>query len=153
MINVIKAGSSPEFLGLVESDPIDEVEDYSHKGQYYGHKIFRIKDGPLEGYWKVKMVRGDMCGDHGYEDAVRVFPAERTIVENYWSTAPVRTPKTYTVTAYRWGDKELPSILVGTLEFGHSALAAAKHYEDWRGGKYTCEVVCSDGTILKPLEK
>ena len=153
MINVIKAGSSPEFLGLVESDPIDEVEDYSHKGQYYGHKIFRIKDGPLEGYWKVKMVWGDMCGDHGHQDAVRVFQNTRRVLQTFWDDTLSVPQEDYTVTAYRWGDKKLHSMHVGTLSYGHCAEAVAKHYEDWRGGKYTCEIVCSDGTTLKPLEE
>ena len=54
----------------------------------------------------------------------------------------------YTVIAYRFGDKERYSYLVGVFEDECKALEAADKESDWRGGKYGCEVlkvpVCTD---------
>lgn len=48
---------------------------------------------------------------------------------------------TYTVHAYRWGDRELHSYLVGVYSKKHAALNAAEAETEWRGGKYECEVL------------
>lgn len=50
-------------------------------------------------------------------------------------------PKVYTVHAYRWGDRELHSYSVGVYSKKHAALDAAKTEENYRGGKYECEVL------------
>ena len=47
----------------------------------------------------------------------------------------------YTVRACRWGDRELHSYVVGVYSKKHSALKAAEIEEEWRGGKYECEVL------------
>lgn len=47
----------------------------------------------------------------------------------------------YTVHAYRWGDRELHSYLVGVYKKKHAALKCAEAEEQWRGGKYECEVL------------
>lgn len=47
---------------------------------------------------------------------------------------------TYTVHAYRYGNRELHSYLVGVYSKKQKALQAAEEEEDWRGGKYRCEV-------------
>jgi hypothetical protein len=49
--------------------------------------------------------------------------------------------KVYTVHAFRWGDKEQHSYLVGVFSKKHAALKEAEKEEDWRGGKYECEVL------------
>ena len=50
-------------------------------------------------------------------------------------------PTIYTVHAYRWGDRERHSYIVGVFGEKHSALKAAETEEDCRGGKYECEVL------------
>jgi hypothetical protein len=47
----------------------------------------------------------------------------------------------YTVHAYRWGDHECNSYIVGVYSEAHAALKAAEIEEDYRGGKYSCEVL------------
>jgi hypothetical protein len=47
----------------------------------------------------------------------------------------------YTVHAYRWGDRERHSYTVGVYSTENSAMKAADIEEDYRGGKYTCEVL------------
>jgi len=49
--------------------------------------------------------------------------------------------KVYVVTAYRWGDKESHSYVVGAYNNSGRATCAAEVEEDFRGGKYSCEVV------------
>lgn len=50
-------------------------------------------------------------------------------------------PTIYTVHAYRWGDRENHSYSVGVYSKKHGALKAAETEEDYRGGKYECEVM------------
>jgi hypothetical protein len=50
-------------------------------------------------------------------------------------------PTVYTVHAYRWGSRELHSYTVGVYSKKTAAVKAAAVEEDWRGGKYICEVV------------
>lgn len=47
----------------------------------------------------------------------------------------------YTVHAYRWGDRECHSYSVGVCTEKDQALVLAEHEEDYRGGKYKCEVL------------
>ena len=47
----------------------------------------------------------------------------------------------YTVHAYRWGDFESHSYIVGVYSEPEVALMAAATEEEWRGGKYECEVL------------
>lgn len=46
----------------------------------------------------------------------------------------------YTVHAYRWGEREDHSYPVGVYTKKYLAISAAKAEENWRGGKYECEV-------------
>lgn len=48
--------------------------------------------------------------------------------------------KYYIVTAYRWGDRECHSYVIGLFDKKHAAIEAAKAEEDWRGRKYECQV-------------
>ena len=47
----------------------------------------------------------------------------------------------YTVRACRWGDRETHSYIVGVYAKKHGAQKAAKIEEEWRGGKYECEIL------------
>lgn len=47
----------------------------------------------------------------------------------------------YIVTAYRWGDYESHSYVVGIFDSEEKSLAAAHIEEEYRGGKYECEVL------------
>lgn len=47
----------------------------------------------------------------------------------------------YTVHAYRWGGRECHSYSVGVYSNKHAAMKAADIEEDYRGGKYRCEVL------------
>lgn len=47
----------------------------------------------------------------------------------------------YTVHAYRFGDRECHSYPVGVHTKKHIALKTAEAEEQWRGGKYECEVI------------
>lgn len=49
--------------------------------------------------------------------------------------------KVYTVNAYRFGNRERHSYCVGVYSKKRAALAAAVMEEDYRGGKYECEVL------------
>lgn len=49
--------------------------------------------------------------------------------------------KIYTVRACRWGDRETHSYIVGVYSKKQKAINAAKIEEDWRGGKYECEII------------
>jgi 2-polyprenyl-3-methyl-5-hydroxy-6-metoxy-1,4-benzoquinol methylase len=48
--------------------------------------------------------------------------------------------KVYVVTAYRWGDREKHSYVVGAFDNEENAIKEAKLETEWRGGKYECEV-------------
>lgn len=47
----------------------------------------------------------------------------------------------YTVHAYRYGNRERHSYIVGVYSKKHAALKAASTEEEYRGGKYECEVL------------
>lgn len=47
----------------------------------------------------------------------------------------------FVVTAYRWGSKESHSYVVGIFDTLEPAIARAIYEEEWRGGKYECEVI------------
>jgi len=47
----------------------------------------------------------------------------------------------YVCHAYRWGDKNLHSYSVGVYLKKQDALKAAEKEEDFRGGKYKCEII------------
>ncbi len=47
----------------------------------------------------------------------------------------------YTVHAYRWGDRECHSYAVGVFGKKTAALKASETEEEYRGGKYECEVL------------
>ncbi|GAB7024734.1 hypothetical protein [Salidesulfovibrio brasiliensis] len=69
----------------------------------------------------------------------------------------------YTVHAFRWGDPERHSYIVGVYPKKQAALTAAETEEEYRGGKYICEVRewlpgegiegthCKEAKIIKPL--
>ena len=68
----------------------------------------------------------------------------------------------YTVRACRWGDRETHSYIVGVYSKKHAALKSAAEEEEYRGGKYECEVIemkmntCiheSDYKVIKALPK
>jgi len=48
--------------------------------------------------------------------------------------------KLYTVRACRWGDRETHSYMVGVYSKKAKAMKAAEIEEDYRGGKYECEI-------------
>lgn len=50
-------------------------------------------------------------------------------------------PLIYTVHAYRWGFRERHNYIVGVYSKKNKALKAADTEEDFRGGKYVCEVL------------
>jgi hypothetical protein len=50
-------------------------------------------------------------------------------------------PTVYTVHAYRWGDRENHSYLVGVYSKKLAAIKAGEATTEWRGGKYECEVI------------
>jgi hypothetical protein len=50
-------------------------------------------------------------------------------------------PQVYTVIAYRYGNREAHSYPVGVYATAADALKAAEIEEDYRGGKYECEVM------------
>lgn len=47
----------------------------------------------------------------------------------------------YVVTAYRWGDHEKHSYVVGAYDNYEGASDEARLEEMYRGGKYECEIV------------
>jgi hypothetical protein len=46
----------------------------------------------------------------------------------------------YIVTAYRFGNRESHSYVVGAFDNEEASLKQAKIEREWRGGKYECEV-------------
>ncbi len=48
--------------------------------------------------------------------------------------------KVYIVTAYRYGNREMHSYVIGAFSKKDKALEAADNEEDFRGGKYECSV-------------
>lgn len=50
----------------------------------------------------------------------------------------------YSVTAYRFGNRQRHSYIVGIYSSKTKALNAANVEEDYRGGKYNCEVIQVD---------
>ena len=46
----------------------------------------------------------------------------------------------YVVTAYRFGDRESHSYVVGAFDNEEESLKQANLEREWRGGKYECEV-------------
>ena len=49
--------------------------------------------------------------------------------------------KVYTVNARRFGSNEAHSYLIGVYPKKHQAQNAARVEEEWRGGKYECEII------------
>jgi len=61
-------------------------------------------------------------------------------------------PTVYTVHAYRWGEQDNHSYIVGVYPKKHAALKAAEAEEAYRGGnKYACEVL--EWTLGKGIEE
>lgn len=52
--------------------------------------------------------------------------------------------KVYIVTAYRFGDRQLHSYVVGVFHKKKRSIDVAKQEESTRGGKYACEVLECD---------
>ena len=50
-------------------------------------------------------------------------------------------PKVYVVTAYRWGDRAYLSYVVGVFQKKLAAIKRTEEEEEYRGGKYRCEVL------------
>lgn len=53
----------------------------------------------------------------------------------------VQVPPVYTVHAFRFGDTERHSYIVGVFSSDEQAVKAAEEEEKYRGGKYRCEVL------------
>lgn len=47
----------------------------------------------------------------------------------------------FVCTAYRWGEREKHSYVVGVFDELERAVEAAIAEREWRGGKYECEVI------------
>ena len=47
----------------------------------------------------------------------------------------------FIVTAYRWGDYETHSYVLGVFDSEEKAMKAATIEEESRGGKYVCEIL------------
>ena len=47
----------------------------------------------------------------------------------------------YVVTAYRYGNLELHSYVLGVYKKKHAAIKRAEAEESYRGGKYSCRIV------------
>ena len=65
-------------------------------------------------------------------------------------------PKFYTVHAYRFGDRERHSYSVGVYNKKSKALKGADIEEEYRGGKYLCEVLecnINEGIEGRTLDK
>ena len=60
-------------------------------------------------------------------------------------------PEIYAVTAYRWGDLDGHSYLVGVYGKKQAALDAARLEQEYRGGKYECEVIQT--VVVKKWDK
>lgn len=50
----------------------------------------------------------------------------------------------FIVTAYRWGNKECHSYVLGAFDNKETAIEQAIKEKEWRGGKYDCEVICME---------
>ncbi len=50
-------------------------------------------------------------------------------------------PDVYTVHAHRWGKRDNHSYIVGVYPKKAAAIKAAEAEEEYRGGKYACEVL------------
>lgn len=62
----------------------------------------------------------------------------------------------YTVHAYRWGDRECHSYIVGVFSKKHAAIKAADHETEYRGGKYECEIIeweVDNRNVWKPIRE
>lgn len=53
---------------------------------------------------------------------------------------------TYVITAYRYGNRESHSYVVGATKDQREADIIADQEEAWRGGKYECEILIMEGT-------
>jgi len=51
--------------------------------------------------------------------------------------------KAFVVTAYRWGQRNAHSYVVGCFDSLAAATKCADNHVDYRGGKYGCEVVAA----------
>lgn len=71
------------------------------------------------------------------EAAVRFMQRQEALE----APVPVGNLSVYTVRACRWGDTETHSYLVGVYAQESDALSAAQNEEEYRGGKYECEVL------------
>ena len=58
--------------------------------------------------------------------------------------------KIYTVTAYRWGDRDEHSYSHGVFNNKANALKEAEDHKAYRGGKYECEVLEWDVNSIEP---
>ena len=58
--------------------------------------------------------------------------------------------KVYVVTAYRFGDRERHSYIVGIYDTEATAILASEDEENFRGGKYLCEILQSKVYKLVP---
>lgn len=47
----------------------------------------------------------------------------------------------FVCTAYRWGDREKHSYVVGVFDDLERAIHYAKAEKEWRGNKYECEII------------
>ena len=73
--------------------------------------------------------------------------------------------KVYTVHAFRWGDREKHSYILGIYTKKSMAIESAEYEENWRGGKYSCEIrewemdqknvmdECPVSKVVRKLEK
>ena len=59
----------------------------------------------------------------------------------------------YIVTAYRFGDRELHSYIVGVYSTYELAFQYADIEENFRGGKYTCEVLAVKVDYVYPSDE
>ena len=51
-----------------------------------------------------------------------------------------KVKKIWTTTAYRWGERENHSYLLGVFSKKHAAIKCADSHTEYRGGKYGCVV-------------
>jgi len=126
------------------------------------HEKLRQWDGPLCGRQVVVEAKDDhdacvleieqLCKEIGKlrtDLAAREAEVERLRDANLQRVAegmsawcsPPDEQAVYTVHAYRWGDRERHSYTVGVYSKKHAAMKAADIEEDYRGGKYRCEVL------------
>lgn len=60
--------------------------------------------------------------------------------------------KLYIVTAYRWGDYECHSYVVGVFDSKEFASQQAEYEQDRRSGKYTCEILETELNVYKQYQ-